>query len=119
MLYPLTNDPNLSDLHHCTFNLPPPHPYFYHYYISLFIYLLNQFTLSLTLYFSLLSLTISPLTYLISYSLSSPLLSCPLLSPPLLSSPLLSSPILSYHFQNINVVLLGCRSRPSRRGGGE
>ena len=70
---------------------PPPHPYFYHYYLSLFLYPLTQCLLYLTMYLSLLSLTISPLPQLISYSVPSPLL----------SSPLLYSPI-----PNINVGLL-------------
>ena len=74
MSSPLTNDPNMSDLHHCTVNTivwsaliqrrisfiphppPSPHPYFYHSYLSLFLYTLTLFILSLTLYLSLLPL---------------------------------------------------------------
>ena len=68
------------------FHPPPPQPSFYHSYISLFIYPLTQFILSLTLYLSILSLAISPPTHLISYYVSSPILYHPLSSSPLLSS---------------------------------
>ena len=53
---------------------PPPLPQssFYHSYLSLFLYPITQFILSINLYLSLLSLAISPIIHLIFYCLSSP-----------------------------------------------
>ena len=75
----------------------PLHPSFYHSYLSLFLYPITKFILFLTLYISLVSLTISTLTHLTSYYLSSPIISPtpPYPYPHLLSSPLLSSTLTS------------------------